>query len=336
MEKIINKLINESTKGVDTYSHNGSTWLIFTESKQWVIELTESKTLWYNFNFFKNLFGYASLEVVQNQHLITKWVEDNIINKELTYVTLFRDARDRKQQFEDTLENGVKETKISPTHTEYGDWLDGDERLDEIIKNGIKETRPEHNITEGEVDDIIQDGVKKTKGVHMKTDWSVEEIIENGVRYTGTLNWNRDKVAKHALENGVKSSTPRQYVGKDIIEDIIEDGIIETYDVDWDVPTDLIENIIEDGNISTYEDVYHHTHRVEGVIKNGVKETKKLNEVVVDWIDDVIENGVKEIKPLPSQTGNKDWSEYSHGREDRTKPFNEYLNDTLEEGVKIN
>jgi len=167
------------------------------------------------------------------------------------------------------------------------------------------------------------------------TEGAVEEIIDNGVRYTGTLNWNRDMVAKHSLENGVKSSTPRQYVGKDIIEDIIEDGIIETYDVDWDVPTDLIENIIEDGDISTYEDTYHHTHRVEGVIKNGVKETKKLNEVVVDWIGDIIENGVKEIKPLPSQTGNKDWSEYSHGREDRTKPFNEYLNDTLENGVKI-
>ena len=49
MEKIINKLIDEFTKGVDTYSHNGSTWLIFTESKQWVIELTDSKTLWYNY-----------------------------------------------------------------------------------------------------------------------------------------------------------------------------------------------------------------------------------------------------------------------------------------------
>jgi hypothetical protein len=233
MEKIINTLINSSVQGVDTYTHNNSTWLIFTESKQWVIELTGYQTLWYNYNFFKNIFAYVSLDAVQNQHLITKWVEDNVIN-----------------------------------------------------------------------------------------------------------------------------------VGKDIIEDIIEDGIIETYDVDWDVPTDLIENIIEDGNISTYEDVYHHTHRVEGVIKNGVKETKKLNEVVVDWIgdiiengikevisydecksgfvnqfgylDDIIENGVKEIKPLPSQTGNKDWSEYSHGKEDRTKPFNEYLNDTLEEGVKIN
>jgi len=100
MEKIIHKLINEFTEGVDTYTHNESTWLIFTETKQWVIELTENKTLWYNYNFFKSVFAYASLDCVQNQHLITKWVEDNIINKKLTYVTHFRDARDRKQQFE--------------------------------------------------------------------------------------------------------------------------------------------------------------------------------------------------------------------------------------------
>ena len=63
MEKIINTLINSSIQGVDTYSHNGSTWLIFTESKQWVIELTESKTLWYNFNFFKNLFATLHLRL---------------------------------------------------------------------------------------------------------------------------------------------------------------------------------------------------------------------------------------------------------------------------------
>jgi hypothetical protein len=38
MEKVIHKLINEFTEGVDTYTHNGSTWLIFTESKQWVLD----------------------------------------------------------------------------------------------------------------------------------------------------------------------------------------------------------------------------------------------------------------------------------------------------------
>jgi hypothetical protein len=81
MEEIINKLINYHIKGVDTYTHSNSTWLIFTKTKQWVIELTNDKTLWYNYNFFSTIFSYASLDVVQNQHLITKWVEDNVMNK---------------------------------------------------------------------------------------------------------------------------------------------------------------------------------------------------------------------------------------------------------------
>jgi len=65
MEKIIHKLISEFTKGIDTYTHNGSTWLIFTGSKQWVIELTEEKTLWYNYTFFKSVFAYSSFNVAK-------------------------------------------------------------------------------------------------------------------------------------------------------------------------------------------------------------------------------------------------------------------------------
>jgi hypothetical protein len=80
MEKIVNRLIDEAVVNVDKYVNNNSTWLIFTESKQWVIELTKDGTLWYNYNFFKNLFVYMSMDVVENQHYITKWVEDTIIN----------------------------------------------------------------------------------------------------------------------------------------------------------------------------------------------------------------------------------------------------------------
>jgi hypothetical protein len=331
MEKIINTLINSSIQGVDTYSYNGSTWLIFTETKQWVIELTHSKTLWYNFNFFKNLFGYASLEVVQNQHLITKWVEDNIIN-------------------------GVK-------HTGFTSW-DRDKVAKYALENGIKETRLEMNITEGEVDDIIQDGVKETLPLESR-------------EYTGDI----DEV----LENSVRSPNPRQYVGKDIIDKIIDKGVIETshrrylqtFNLEdtiqdgtendyWvmdgcNTPVDeAIENgikevisydecksgfvnqfgyldkIIDKGVIETRYDVHHHKGRIDGVIKNGVKETKKLNQVVVDWIGDIIDNGVKEVHPLPAQDWNGDWGKYYHGKEDKTKPFNEYLNETLEKGVKIN
>jgi predicted peroxiredoxin len=116
-----------------------------------------------------------------------------------------------------------------------------------------------------------------------------EDVLQNGVKiisplqsreYTGDI----DEV----LGNGVKTSHPRQYVGGDIVDKVIDKGVIETHD-----------------------DVYHHKGRIAGVIKNGVKETKTPGEDgdlvgVLDWleenetnsvpkmIDDVIENGVKE------------------------------------------
>jgi hypothetical protein len=80
MEKIINKLLDHAIEGVDTYFHNGSMWLIFTERKQWIIELDKNGNLWYYYDFFENLFNYVSLDVVENQHYITMWVEDAIQN----------------------------------------------------------------------------------------------------------------------------------------------------------------------------------------------------------------------------------------------------------------
>ena len=107
MEKIVNRLINDAVKGVDTYKNSGSTWLIFTENKQWVIELTKEGVLWYNYNFFNNLFKYVSMEVTDNQHYITNWVENNVVKK----VKRTRDANNFAMRvIEETIQNGVKHT----------------------------------------------------------------------------------------------------------------------------------------------------------------------------------------------------------------------------------
>ena len=60
MEKIINRLINDGVEGCDVYRHNNSTWLIFTDTRQWVVELNEGGTLWYNYSFFNNLSDNSS------------------------------------------------------------------------------------------------------------------------------------------------------------------------------------------------------------------------------------------------------------------------------------
>lgn len=204
MEKIISSLIDTWTKGVDTYTHNDSTWLIFTDSKQWVIELTEDKTLWYNYNFFKQIFEFTSLDVVKNQHYITKWVEDNVMNK--IYDIHFRDARDKKQEFEDTLERGVKFTLNT-------DYMPKSMVVD-IIENGMKRTRPENtNLKKmvktrvyktidcewdlnkyGVVDKVIYNGIKETKHANKYESigpvikkHKIDDVVENGVKVSGTF-----------------------------------------------------------------------------------------------------------------------------------------------------
>lgn len=76
MKKLINLLIEESLKGVNAYHYKGSIWLIFPETKQWVVELTEDGTLWFNHGFFKNLYNYVSLEVTGNEKYIISFINE--------------------------------------------------------------------------------------------------------------------------------------------------------------------------------------------------------------------------------------------------------------------
>jgi len=319
MEKIINKLINDFTEGVDTYTHNGSTWLIFTESKQWVIELTDSKTLWYNYNFFKGIFSYTSMDVVDNQRYITKWVEDNVINKELTYTTLFRDARDRKQQFEDALQNGVIKTKGFKMRT---DWS-----IEDTIENGIKETRSEINITEGEVDDIIQDGVRDISPMTQYTDWQVEEIIENGVKLTqfndnenkswieGVIKkgvkktlWisvERESLVEKTINNGVKETNPVDVMKffNNKMEDTLKNGVKETKQkknalliLDTNGRELILEShlVVRDGVKETSHRQFLKTYDVKDTIQDGTEHDRWILDGCNDPVDEVLDNGVKE------------------------------------------
>lgn len=105
MEKIVKKLINGSIKDVDVYYHNGNIWLIFTETKEWVLELKKTGSLWYNYYFFRNLFYYLSMDVVENQYYITRWVEDvlqNGVKKTHHYLQRLGNI------VEDVLQNGEK------------------------------------------------------------------------------------------------------------------------------------------------------------------------------------------------------------------------------------
>ena len=194
--KLIKRFITQSTKGSDVFIHNGSKWIIFVEDKKWVIELTKEGTLWYNYYFFQNIFELVDLDVVENQHYITKWVEDNVINGVIYTVA---DESAQHLEVEDTIQNGVKQTKGCPfpirpsvedtiqngvkhtekslqidgscviedvikegvKHTEYGDWLDGDERFDDVIRDGVKETWGCEKQSQDRINEVIENGTKE-------------------------------------------------------------------------------------------------------------------------------------------------------------------------------
>ena len=425
MEKIINKLINEFVKGVDIYkTDGGSIWLIFTDNKQWVIELNEHNTLWYNYNFFKNIFNYVSMDVVENQDYITKWVENYVIN-DVNYTTW---GPEMNSLFVDgVLENGIKETKSYDLNNDFD--------TNEVIKTGVKETESWDDSINGElnqnglIDIVIRDGIKETKynqsfqepkfkevlknKIIMSnprqyvTNKILDDTIETGVKKTqGTPNWTHDQKVSNVIDNGVKETHDDAYHHKDridgvikygvketelhkgnrrfatnyaikrgvketktpgagdivstiewmnenkstsytkMIDDVIENGVKETKPMDeWVNTKNIVGKVIDNGIKETKGDSSQNPMgKVDKVIDNGVKETKacyykdpKTNLMFIKWdyqIDNVIETGIKEVQPLPSQEGNKDWGIYYHGKEDRTKPHTEYVDEVIKTAIK--
>ena len=126
MEKIVKKLIDESICDADSYFHNGSILVIYTEKKEWVFELKKNGDLWYNYYFFKDLFSYLSMDVVENQHYITKYVEDALQNgvKNTNPADLKRISA-----VEDALRNGVKNTSHFP--------IPRLRSVEDVIQNGV-------------------------------------------------------------------------------------------------------------------------------------------------------------------------------------------------------
>ena len=314
MEKIINRLVDEAVVNVDKYVNNGSTWLIFTESKQWVIELTKDGTLWYNYNFFKNLFAYMSMDVVENQKYITKWVEDNIINVvkntssasypgyECIEDTIQNGVKHtdwsecyRPVAVDDTTHNGVKETNVSPTFTEYGDWLDGDERLDDIIENGVKRTQnnPFSMITN--VENTIQNGVKETNPVDVMKffDNKMEDTIQNGVKHTEkSLQIDGSCVIEDTIQNGVKDICNWKGNQVERVKDTIQNGIKKTKTPIDGCLTSTMEWMDENETNSVPK-------LIDYVVKYGVKQTKAMDEWVnaESIVDKTMKDGVKSTKP---------------------------------------
>lgn len=220
--------------GSDIYYHRDSLWIVFTETKEWVIELTNKNTLWYNYRFFTRIFDFVSLDVVENQHYITKWVEDTIQNG--VRHTGFAFGL-RPIQVEDTIQNGVKETTPSG-------YLGSIEMKGKIVH---QIESPKQN---NEVEDTIQNGIKRTSPLEWSSTIIVEDTIQNGIKETHNENHHRLRGVVLTLKDGIKET---KTLGDGDIESTME---FMNENNTLDVPK-LIEEVITNttGVKNTYSDI---------------------------------------------------------------------------------
>jgi predicted peroxiredoxin len=299
---IVFKLIDRAVVGVDTYNHNNSRWLIFTDNKRWVIELTKDGTLWYNFYFFKNIFKLISLDVVENQHYITKWAEDTIIN-------------------------GVKKTKRSYKSSRKL-------RTKDTIENGVKHTRRNGDSMNTEAEDAIINGVIHTKGNSLEPTKYIESITQNGVKDTIDSFKERIFFVEDTIENGVKETVDQWNENRPSVEDTIKNGVKETHSGCDLLINDSIEDVIQNGVKHTEKSLQiDGSCVIEDVIKEGVKHTE-----YGDWLDgderfdDIIQNGVKETK-TPGADGDI-MGAVDFMSDNNTNNLSQLIDDVIEKGIK--
>ena len=258
-------------------------WLIFTDSKKWVIELTKEGTLWYNYYFFEKSFKFFNLDVVKNQHYITEWVESIIQNgvKSAAAQSNFKHI-----PVESIIQNGVKKTYSDKIPHEY-DWTDQfTEEIDDVIENGVKETNHVDimKFFYNKMDNVLQNGIKESHDDVYHHKGRVEGVIKNGIKETNPhlleiynpMNFEpeikemkRMNEVNIVLEKGIKEvkelpdksgelmgygeyyarQKDRTYPHNDIVSDVISDGIKETNWRKVDNFPEYENRVIENGKL---------------------------------------------------------------------------------------
>ena len=224
MQKIVNKLITSSIKGVDVYRWKNATWLIFTDEVRWVLELTDEGTLWYNYSFFNNVFKYVSMDLgQQTEKYIIGWANEHFFKVSALRSIANNPDKDRCET-EKVLENGIKETKERGKN--HGDEFEWHTRA--VVNKGIKEVNDSSSIhrqmrAENLVGRIIRDVKPNLVDVlfeeqircyHDPTcnanNTMITDIIEEGIKNTypdmipGDYNWQDEFDADKVIEGGVK------------------------------------------------------------------------------------------------------------------------------------
>jgi hypothetical protein len=231
VKKILFEIIDKLSKDADVYNHNGSLWLINTDSTKWIFEFTKSKTLWYNYNFFRSALKFVSLDVNEgdNQKYITEWFESRYLNINQVKHTLEISNHRMRDDVDDTIQNGVKDT-WSQTATRCP-------AVEETIQNGVKKTKKGIGIPSSKVDNTIENGVKEIQPLPAQD---------------GNMDWG---LYYQRQEDRTKPHT-------EYVRDVIEEHHHRRREV-------LVT--IKDGVKETHQDCSNNIARVEGIIRVGEK-----------------------------------------------------------------
>jgi hypothetical protein len=213
LEKLVFGMFDQMVEGADKYiTEQGSTWLIFTKEKKWVVEFTNDKTLWFNYNLFKSELELIGKDCTEERDFIKNWFESRFLNT-----------------------NKVKRT------SEF--WRLQELNVEDTIENGVRHTCMTLHCLSNLVEDTIENGVRQTNKRLQKPFRSIKDAIQNGVKET--------RFQKSS--NLYRIEDTRTLWGKSGDEGVVE-------------------YIIQEGVKDIIEDSYPHKHRVEGVIKNTVKD----------------------------------------------------------------
>jgi hypothetical protein len=306
LKKLLFDIINKLSKDADVYHHNGSLWLIHTVDRKWIVEYTKERTLWFNYNFFRSAFKFVSLDINDKNEYVTEWFESRFLN--MNRVKHILDVSNPNPPgVEDTIENGVKNTKFTSTNFPL--------RVEHTIENGVKETLDAQGRSQISVENAIENGVKRTRFFSAPKRFRVEDTIENGVKDIIDPFWVDPVRIKDAIKNGVKETKENRLIRTISVISTIKNGVKHVEDGDW----------------------LDQDERIDDIIENGVKETKEISnisltsEIFKVKAKQAIRDGVKEIQPLPAQDGKRDWGLYYHRQEDRTKPHTEYVKEVIED-----
>ena len=228
LEKLVFGMFDQMIEGADKYvTKQGSTWLIFTEDKRWVIEFTKDKTLWFNYNIFQSELDLINKDCTEERDLIKNWFESRFLNKPKVWAT-FNHAIDSNQAVEDTIQNGVKHT--APIETPSF------ELVEDTIQNGVKHTSYGLAYRPRQVEDTIQNGVKETHSDVDTLDRIIEYTIQNGVK----------DAIEDAIQEGVKETQTRMRPPVGAVDETIQNGVKDT-SIRFNHLIDEVEDTIQNG-----------------------------------------------------------------------------------------